>query len=210
MWLLQPSVENTKKVQEYKNLNSRLEKIEKWIFVDFNLITPDKLEGSDFPNPYDFDPFGLGDSMNDARAMSWNKMINIEHKALQAKVLFNDNISKIFVVIDEFAKNPDVYLWLAEFIAEKDGFVLMKDFEMGKYKLKNIVKSWFDKKFKEYINSKKSHMLVWKKTYDDPEAFQQLITYLADNEINLPFPNISDNIFHSHISEKQKQELFKD
>lgn len=199
-----PLVPNIEKVQEYKNLESRLDKMEKWIFVDFRLISPRKLTKDDYKveNPPFFD-LGMVDQQKSFHAYLDNATISIQHKILQIQASLSNNVSKIFVVLDEFVKNPDMYLRLAEFIAENDRIVVMAWLGMEKYTLINTIRSWFDKEFKKALNSEESYMLISKQMYDNIEGFHSLIEYLAEHKVNLQF----SDTYRDHIPEEAQEKI---
>jgi hypothetical protein len=155
------NLSSTEKIQEYANLQNRSNKItEKWIFIDFDLIQPQKLSGyEDIKN--------------------WNSyFLSLASAAT--------NISKTFVTFDEFRKNPDKYILLIEYLANKDWRTLL-------YKQKDCKGFWnkllYNKKFRKCLNNVCPILLPSKQIYEDSENLSNLIEYLVENDIALDLLN---------------------
>lgn len=174
------------KVKEYTNLSYRLDKIKEWILIDFDLVPPQKLQVNDYPDRYFFDPFGLGNMENKTNALIDNSILSIQHSLLMIQGMSSDNISKIFVVLDDFKNDPDAYISLTEFLAETDWVAVLKKISSKEWFIHHIRKQ-FDRKYRKQLKNKSSHLFLSKQTYHTTEDFSRLVEYLAKNNINVSF-----------------------
>ncbi|MFA6255618.1 MAG: hypothetical protein WC606_00405 [Candidatus Absconditabacterales bacterium] len=182
----------TSKVQEYIDLEHRTNNIDKGIFIDFGLIPPKKLSAREFPDL--LVPNGKGNRCGDAlgfaglAAVKNNLEIELSHASFLEKAVSSANISKTFVALDEFLKNPDKYILLTEYLAGKDGSAILYRNYDGEHFFDKI-RILFDKKYKEILQNKRPVLFPSKNLYNNAEDFPTLVKYLIENDIDMDLLN---------------------